>query len=289
LAAAELTHREVSAEQESAATAIAELKAAERQILDRVEKARKHIEVATQEVTLEEVKPRYIEACNAVTAAKNRQTNLECSLSAVKDAESWWLPFQQSVHAIQAAERELWLAGEGLRMLRQVKEVATDTKTLADAVADAVAKLPTPKPELVRHILVATGKVYHDVQKELLEARAHRPLAGSEHCAHFIGLLCALYSSDEQLSKVLNELPAKLCAFDKADIDPAGALAQAEYKAAGQRQKEAGMKIKEFNKAIVESNKRLAAQQETMTELEEIWELAKARLELQRLIPTPSC
>jgi chromosome segregation ATPase len=69
----------------------------------------------------------------------------------------------------------------------------------------------------------------------------------------------------------------------------AWAGAQAEYEAAGQRQEEARMKITEFNKAIVESNKRLAAQQETMTELEEIWELAKARLALHRLIPTPSC
>ena len=282
LAAAELAHREVSAERQRVTTAISQLKAAESRILDRVEKARKHIEVATQEVALEEVKPRYDETRNAVTAAKKKQADLEYALAAVKDAESWWIPFQKSVHALQAAERELWLAGEGLRMTCQARQEAIHITTLTTAVA----KYPQT-PESARLLLVALAKPITDVQEGLREARALNPGTVAEHWAHVTALLCALYRSDEDLAKALEQLPTKLAAFDKADSDPAGTDALAARQEAGTRQVTAETKIKELNVELAESTKRLAAQQETMAELEELWELAKARLALRQLTPLP--
>jgi upstream activation factor subunit UAF30 len=47
--------------------------------------------------------------------------------------------------------------------------------------------------------------------------------------------------------------------------------------------------VERANAAMAVAVQRLDENLQTMSELEEIWELAKARLELQRLIPTPSC
>jgi len=327
LAAAELAYKEISTQRGKVISDISNLKTAENQIMDRVERARKHIEVATQEVALEEMNPRHDEANRAVESAKKRYNDLEYALKAVKDAESWWVPFQLAMHNVQVAERELWLSGEGLRMAQCAAYVALQTKTLTDGVAVCVdptamarnAPVSTTKQkrqrkkhnetitntagktsvvntadehfpikELVRHVLIATKKLYGDVQEEIQKARALSLTASPEHCAQAIGILCAVFNTDEKLGNTLGQLPTNLSAFERAVSDPAEVEALAARREASERRDVAQRKIKQLDLELADSTKQLTEHQKTMVELEELWELAKARLALYHLIPSPS-
>jgi hypothetical protein len=284
LAVAERAHQDTTSEREAATATFSQLKAAESRIVDKVEKARKHVEVATQEAVVAEANARFDETSKAVTVAKKKQTDLEHALAAVKDAESWWVPFKNSVHTVQAAERELWLAGEGLRMSRRAQQEATRIATLATAVT----KYPRT-PESARLLLGAIVKPVIDVREGLCEARALNPGTVAEHWVHVTALLCALHRSDEDLEKALEQLPTKLATFDKTKNDPVGAKALAARQEAGKLVRAAETKIRALTVELAESTKRLVAQQEMMAELEELWELAKARLALRQLTPFPSC
>jgi cell division septum initiation protein DivIVA len=98
-----------------------------------------------------------------------------------------------------------------------------------------------------------------------------------------------LHRSDEDLEKALEQLPTKLATFDKTKNDPVGAKALAARQEAGKLVRAAETKIRALTVELAESTKRLVAQQEMMAELEELWELAKARLALRQLTPFPSC
>jgi hypothetical protein len=266
--------------------ALAQLKNDEDKIADKVEKARKHVDVVTQEEVVSVAHTDYGKAMGKVNKGKEEVSRIHNALECIESSQGLWIPFKEAMNAVQAAEEQLWLAGEELRIAELTYTLDNQLYDLARNNIQSCDIYQRCRPDITLSLLQQINEqpkqTKADIKKSLLEFKAERNTS-DEQREQIIALFYALYDEDASLVSTRDLLKTQLETREQANSNPQLPDAKERLDKACQRLQSVRAEAQEFKQKWEDAVKMLDINVEKMQEKEEIWELTQARLELAKM------
>lgn len=263
---------------------LAQLKNEENKIADKVEKARKHVDVVTQEEVVSVANTDYVKAMGEVNKSKQQVKYVELALGCITSSQGLWIPYKEALNSVQAAEEQLWLAGEELRMANLASANAKNLHALAGNNSQSCGIYQRDRPDITVNLLQQINEkprqTKGDITKSLL---GFVQGAKSVEQKQIIALFYALYNEDASLVSTRDLLKTKLEELEQAKSNPKLLDAKERLDKAGQRLQSVRAEVQEYKQKWEDAVKILDINIEKMQEKEEIWELTQARLELAKM------
>lgn len=264
---------------------LAQLRNDENKITDKVEKARKHVDVVTQEEIVSVANTDYVEAMGEVNKSKEEVSRIHNALECIVSSQGLWIPFKEAMNAVQAAEEQLWLAGEQMRLANLASANAKNLHALARYNIQSCGIYQSDRTDITLSLLQQINdqpkQTKADIKKSLLGFV--QGAKSDEQRKQIIALFYALYDEDASLVSTRDLLRNQLEGYDNAKSNPELIEAKERLDKAGQRLQSVRTEVQEYKQKWEDAVKMLDINIEKMQEKEEIWELTQARLELAKM------